>query len=110
MQLLHIGLKRGKFDSSSKEQLGMLDPFVPLLSKSLSSPHVKVLSRTLQSLVWVVRMPLPSLERHMDEISAHLFKLLQRYARAGTAVGSNRELVLSAFKVSIILCTDACLD
>ena len=77
----------------------MLDPFVPLLTKSLSSRHIKVLSRTLQCLVWVIRMPLPSLRRHIDEISTHLFGLLRRYARAGSAVGSNRELVHSAFKV-----------
>ena len=99
IQLLHIGLKRGKFDPSSKEQLGMLDPFVPLLTKSLSSRHIKVLSRTLQCLVWVMRMPLPSLGSHINEISTHLFGLLRRYARAGAAVGSNRELVNSAFKV-----------
>lgn len=98
-QLLHVGLKRGKFDSSSEEQLGMLDPFVPLLAKSLSSRHIKVLSRALQCLVWIVRMPLPSLGSHINEISTHLFGLLRRYARAGTAVGSNRELVHSSFKV-----------
>ena len=98
-QLLHIGLKRGKLDSSSEEQLGMLDPFVPLLVNSLGSRHIKVLSRTLQCLIWIMRMPLPSLGNHMNEISTHLFGLLRRYARAGAAVGSNRELVNSAFKV-----------
>ena len=77
----------------------MLDPFVSLLTDSLSSRHVKVLSRALQCLVWTVRMPLPSLDTHIDVISTHLFELLRRYARAGAAVGSNRELVLSAFKV-----------
>ena len=77
----------------------MLDPFVSLLSSSLSSRHVKLLTRSLQCLTWVVRLPLPSLEDHMTDISAHLFELLRRYARSGAAVGSNRELVLSAFKV-----------
>ena len=102
-QLLHVGLKRGKFDSSSEEQLAMLDPFVPLLTKSLGSRHVKVLSRTLQCLIWIMRMSLPSLGSHMNEISAHLFGLLRRYARAGAAVGSNRELVNSAFKVHAMM-------
>ena len=80
----------------------MLDPFVPLLAKSLGSRHVKVLSRTLQCLVWIIRMPLPSLGSHMHEISTHLFGLLRRYARAGAAVGSNRELVNSSFKVCVV--------
>ena len=77
----------------------MLDPFVPLLTKSLGSRHIKVLSRTLQCLIWIMRMSLPSLGSYMNEISTHLFGLLRRYARAGAAVGSNRELVNSAFKV-----------
>ena len=77
----------------------MLDPFVALLSKTLSSPHSKVLTRALHCLVWVVRLPLPSLEVHVDDISVQLFALLRRYARAGMAVGNNRELVTSSFKV-----------
>lgn len=109
-QLLHVGLKRGKFNLSSEEQLGMLDPFVPLLAKSLSSPNIKVLSRTLQCLVWIIRMPLPSLANHIDEISHHLFGLLRRYARAGSAVGSNRELVHSAFKVYYSNIADVAID
>lgn len=103
MQLLHTGLKRGKFDTLSKEQLGMLDPFIPLLVKSLSSRHIKVLSRVLQCLVWTIRLPLPSLGSHINEISTHVFGLLRRYARTGSAVGSNRELVHSAFKVRFSL-------
>ena len=35
----------------------------------------------------------------MDDISVQLFALLRRYARAGMAVGNNRELVTSSFKV-----------
>lgn len=78
----------------------MLDPFVPLLSHTLSSPHTKVLCRTLHCLVWLLRLPLPSLETHIDPICVRLFELLRLYARAGMAAGSNRELVLSSFKVS----------
>ena len=94
-----MSLKHGKFDTSDSQQLQMLDPFIPLLKDTLSSPHTKVLSRALHCLVWVVRLPLPSLLVHVDPITVQLFGLLQRYARAGMAVGSNKELVLSAFKV-----------
>ena len=100
IQLLHVSLKHGKFDTSDEHQLGMLDPFVPLLSASLSSPHVKVLSRSLHCLVWALRLPLPSLDAHAETVSMLLFGLLRRYARAGMGTGNNRELVLSAFKAS----------
>ena len=97
--LFHIALKRGKLDTSSEQLLTMVDPFVSLLSNSLSSRHVKVISRALQGLVWLVRLPLPSLPSCVEELSGQLFELLRQYARAGAAVGPNRELVLSAFKV-----------
>lgn len=101
-KLLHVALKHNRFDTTSTEQLQMLDPFVPLLSSSLSSStHAKVLCRTLQCLVWVVRLPLRSLSTHLDDIISHIFNLLRRYARAGLAVGENKELVLSSFKVQI---------
>ena len=45
IQLLHAALKHSKFDTSEEEQLRMLDPFVPLLSDSLTSHHLKVLCR-----------------------------------------------------------------
>lgn len=94
-----MSLKHGKFNTSDGEQLQMLDPFIPLLNATLSSPHTKVLCRALHCLVWLVRLPLPSLDTYVDPVSEQLFGLLQRYARAGMAVGNNRELVLSAFKV-----------
>ncbi len=82
----------------------MLDPFVPLLSASLTSPHVKVLCRSLHCLVWVLRLPLPSLDDHLEDIAVQLFALLRKYARAGMGVGNNREMVLSAFKVGCCCC------
>ncbi len=78
----------------------MLDPFITLLTNSLTSRHIKVLSRGLQALLWLLRLPLPSLPSHVEELSSHIFELLRQYARAGAATGANRELVLSAFKVS----------
>ena len=45
IQLLHPALKHSKFDTSEEEQLRMLDPFVRLLSDSLTSHHLKVLCR-----------------------------------------------------------------
>jgi len=54
LQLLHAALKHNKFDTSEEEQLQMLDPFVPLLSDSLTSRHLKVLCRVCKSWQWLL--------------------------------------------------------
>lgn len=78
----------------------MLDPFVPLLTESLASRHVRVLSRTLHCLTSLLRLPLPSIETHVHTLSDHLLEILKKYARVGAAaVTSNRELAIAAFKV-----------
>ena len=41
-------------DSSSQTQLEMLDPFVPLLTNSLTSQNVKLLSRSLHCVAAVL--------------------------------------------------------
>ena len=100
-QLFQAAMKKGKVDVGSVEQLQMLDPFVPLLSETLSSRHVGILSLALRCLTRVTCLPLPSLERCVPDVTAHLFDLLRRYARTGAAVvGGNQELVFSAFKAS----------
>jgi len=101
--LLHSSLKHSKFDCSDKEQLQMLDPFVELLATTLAnSAHSKVLCRTLHCLIWLLRLPLGSIPRHLDSIVEDIFRLIRRHARMGMAMGANKELVLSSFKVRII--------
>eukprot|EP00731_Ephydatia_muelleri_P001007 Em0001g1007a len=107
LHLFQMNLKHNKFDSSSEQHLGMLDPFVSLLSQTLSSQDVKVTSRAALCLIWVVRMPLPSLVTHIGSIATSLFNILRRYARAGAAaVGNNRELVVAAFKAMTVVVRD----
>ena len=77
----------------------MLDPFLPLLTSSLSSRHVKVLSRSLQSLLFLLRLPLPSLEANIHRLVSSLFDLLRKYGRSGAVSGTNRELATAVFKV-----------
>eukprot|EP00731_Ephydatia_muelleri_P000969 Em0001g969a len=74
---------------------------------TLSSQDVKVTSRAALCLIWVVRMPLPSLVTHIGSIATSLFNILRRYARAGAAaVGNNRELVVAAFKAMTVVVRD----
>lgn len=62
-----MALRKGKFrDSSPKEQLEMLDPFVPILSNEIlaNSRHSKLLSKALKCLMMMLHLPLPSLKVH----------------------------------------------
>ena len=78
----------------------MLDPFLPLLTSSLTSRHTKVLTHSLHSLLPLLRLPLPSLAPNVHRLVSALFGVLRKYARSGEITGSNRELVIAAFKVS----------
>ena len=78
----------------------MLDPFLPLLTSSLTSRHTKVLTHSLHSLLPLLRLPLPSLAPNVHRLVSALFGVLRKYARSGEVTGSNRELVIAAFKVS----------
>lgn len=101
-QVLRAAFKRSKFDHTSREQLQMLDPFLPLLTSSLSSRHTKVLTHCLHCLLPLLRLPLPSLGASVHRVVAGLFGVLRKYARAGEVIGANRELVIAAFKVELL--------
>jgi hypothetical protein len=106
LQVLRTAFKRGKFDNSSTEQLQMLDPFLPLLTSSLSSRHSKVLTHSLHCLLPLLRSPLPSLATNVHRIVTGLFGVLRKYARAGEMNGANRELVIAAFKAMTVVLRD----
>lgn len=60
-----MALRKGKYkESSPKEQLEMLDPFVPILSDDIlaNSRHGKLLSKALKCLMMLLHLPLPSLK------------------------------------------------
>ena len=103
LQVLRAAFKRSKFDSSSTEQLQMLDPFLPLLTDTLSSRHTKVLSHSLHCLLPILRLPLPSLGASIHRVVSGLFAVLRKYARSGEMTGTNRELIVAAFKVTVLL-------
>ena len=65
LQLFKMALKKGKFkESSPKEHLEMLDPFIPILSDDVmaNSRHNKLLSKALNCLMILLPLPLPSLK------------------------------------------------
>ncbi|KAM9311073.1 small subunit processome component 20 homolog [Gastrophryne carolinensis] len=103
LRLLHMSLKKSKVNSSQEHALEMLDPFVSMLIGCLRSMDIKVITGALQSLIWLLKFPLPALETKIDELIKQLFLLLKDYAKAGAARGQNFHLVVSCFKCVTIL-------
>ncbi|NWH65197.1 UTP20 protein, partial [Geococcyx californianus] len=103
LRLLHMSLKRSKVNSSEEHALEMLDPFVLLLIDCLKSVDVKVITGALQSMVWILKFPLPSVSTNMEALIKQLFLLLKEFAKTGIAKGQNFHLVVSCFKCVTIL-------
>lgn len=60
----------------------------------------QVITGALQSLVWILKFPLPSVSTNMESLIKQLFLLLKEFAKTGIAKGQNFHLVVSCFKVS----------
>ncbi|XP_069485978.1 small subunit processome component 20 homolog [Ambystoma mexicanum] len=103
LRLLHMSLKKSKINSSDEGVLEMLDPFVQLLIDCLQSMDVKVITGSLQALLWMLKFPLPSIESNTEHLTRQLFVLLKEYAKAGAAKGQNFHLVVNCFKAVTIL-------
>ncbi|MBN3281355.1 UTP20 protein, partial [Polyodon spathula] len=107
LRLLHMSLKRSKINSSERSMLEMLDPFVKLLIDCLHSMHVKVIAEALQSFTWILKFPLPAVDKNVEQLTKQLFVLLKDYAKAGAATGENFHLVVNCFRsiTVLVLCT-----
>ncbi|XP_053321012.1 small subunit processome component 20 homolog [Spea bombifrons] len=103
LRLLHMSLKKSKVNSSEERVLEMLDPFVQLLIGCFKSMDVKVITGALQSLIYMLKFPLPSIETNTEQLIKELFLLLKDYAKAGAAKGQNFHLVVNCFKSVTIL-------
>ncbi|XP_028601568.2 small subunit processome component 20 homolog isoform X2 [Podarcis muralis] len=107
LRLLHMSLKRSKINSSDDHTLEMLDPFVQLLVDCLQSTDVKVITGSLQSLLWVLKFPLPAVDKNIEQLIERLFVLLKDFAKPGAAKGQNFHLVVNCFKCVTLLVRNA---
>ena len=76
--LLYTRLKNMKLNKKNEELLSMLDPFIQLLARFLSSKYEDVLSAAFKCLIPLSGLPLPSLEAHADKIKILLLDITQR--------------------------------
>nr|XP_057934713.1 small subunit processome component 20 homolog [Doryrhamphus excisus] len=103
LKLLHMSLKKAKVTSSEKSALQMLDPFVSLLLECLDSMHVKVITEAMVAFTWLLKFPLPAVNKNSSQLTTQLFVLLKDYSKAGAARGENYLLVQNCFKTITIL-------
>ncbi|KAM0879606.1 hypothetical protein ACQ4PT_034126 [Festuca glaucescens] len=93
LTLLRNRLKSIKLHKEDEQLLSMLDPFVNLLGKCLSSKYESVLSITFRCLAMLVKLPLPSLKDNADPIKNVLIEIARRTGN------SNGHLVTSCLKL-----------
>uniref|UniRef100_A0A453EZ34 HTH arsR-type domain-containing protein n=2 Tax=Aegilops tauschii subsp. strangulata TaxID=200361 RepID=A0A453EZ34_AEGTS len=93
LSLLRNRLKSIKLHKEDEQLLSMLDPFVNLLGKCLSSKYESVLSVTFRCLAMLVKLPLPSLKDNANSIKSVLMEIAQRTGN------SNGHLVTSCLKL-----------
>lgn len=66
----------------------------------ISGSFLQVITGALQSLVWILKFPLPSINTNLESLIKQLFLLLKEFAKTGVAKGQNFHLVVNCFKVS----------
>jgi len=93
LDLLRNRLKSIKLDKEDEQLVKMLDPFVDLLQKCMSSKHETVLSATFRCFALLVKLPLPSLKDSANVVKNVLMDIVQRTGN------SNGHLVTSCFKL-----------
>jgi len=105
LQILQMCLRREKIRGNNPEHLGMLDPFVPILSKCLDARYLKTASMAMQTLCLVMKYPsLPSLKTHLKDIVDAVFVVVHRYGTGGlTKKGDVADLISASYKAMNIV-------
>ena len=99
-------LRREKIKPSNAEHLGMLDPFIPILSDALDAKYLKTAATSLQTLCLLMKFPsLPAWKTHLKTVVDAVFVIVHRYGVGGlTKKGDVADLVGAAYKaLNIVL-------
>ena len=99
-------LRREKIKPANPEHLGMLDPFIPILSDALDAKYLKTAATSLTTLCLMMKYPsLPAWKSHLKSVVDAVFVIVHRYGVGGlTKKGDVADLVGAAYKaLNIIL-------
>ncbi|XP_057754877.1 uncharacterized protein LOC130974144 isoform X1 [Arachis stenosperma] len=108
LRILHKRLKGMRQDMKSENTLSLLDPFVKLLTDSLSSKYEDILSSSLGCLTILVKLPLPSLQKQAERVKAALFDIAQNSVSSSSPLMQSSLTLLTALlrNTKISLTTD----
>lgn len=98
LNILHTSLKKGELAARARqpEVLGLLDPLLPLLVRSLRSRHSPNVSYGLRCLSAMVLLPLPGLEAAAPEAGKATTELLKRCAKTTHPIAQDCFKVMAA--------------
>ncbi|EDQ86381.1 uncharacterized protein MONBRDRAFT_11008 [Monosiga brevicollis MX1] len=104
LQMLLAAFRHNQLDATNEEQLGMLDPFTPLLVDCLFSMHTRILSLTCR--IWshfiVLHGALPSMTKVVPKLTSRMIKLMHRTGESNAST----ELVQSCAKALGVVLRD----
>ena len=107
LNLLNFLLKRSSLLATESEHCARLQPFLPILMTFLSSSHVTLITASLRSLLWILKFPLPGLDRaKILEFTNKVFDLLNKFGAGTDGKGENHDLVVVASKLLVVLIRD----
>ena len=107
LSLLHFLLKRSSLVGTEPEHCTRVEPFLPLLLDFLSSPQVTLVTASLRTLLWLLKFPLPSLDKaRVLEFTNKVFDLLNKFGAGTDGKGENHDLVVIASKLLVVLIRD----
>ncbi|XP_050735563.1 small subunit processome component 20 homolog [Eriocheir sinensis] len=103
LQLLCSLMRRGQLLPSDSSHVALLDPYVPLMTRCINSDHPEVSIQTLKCVNWLIKFPLPSLQKELKKICGQMFVVLHKYASPELAHGKLYDLVQLSFKTLAVV-------
>lgn len=82
LRLLENHLKKLKVDTGDQYLIAMLDPFIELLGHCLKSKYEGVISHSVKCLACLLRLPLPSIDIHSNNITSSVFNMVLKSGKS----------------------------
>ncbi|XP_068239001.1 small subunit processome component 20 homolog [Palaemon carinicauda] len=98
LKLLASLLRREKFNPQDEEHLKLLDPYLGVMGKCLKSEHPDISMHALKCITLLVKYPLPSLKKHLADVSSEMFVILHKFSSSELARGKVYELLQLTFR------------
>lgn len=98
LQFLCSLMRQGQLLPSDTAHVALLDPYVTTMTQCINSDHPEVSIQALKCVNWLVKFPLPSLQKELKKICQQMFVVLHKYSSPELAHGKLYDLVQLSFK------------